>query len=48
MLKQIENEATYPHDEDEGICSHGMSAWLCAHPIYHYPTDEMMNGGQFY
>ena len=75
MLKEIQNEATYPHDEDEGImhsdnasartvyfdesgemhemadeetCAHGMSAWLCAHPIYHYPTDEMMNGGQFY
>jgi len=41
MLKEIEIE-------DEGICSHGMSAWLCSHPIYHYPTDEMMNGGQFY
>ena len=24
------------------------AVWLCAHPIYHYPTDEMMNGGQFY
>lgn len=48
MLKEIEIEGLYPHGEDEGICSHGMSAWLCAHPIYHYPTDEMMNRGQFY
>lgn len=29
-------------------CEHGMSAWLCAHPIYHYPTDEMMMRGQYY
>lgn len=30
------------------VCEHGMSAWLCAHPIYHYPTDEMMNEGRYY
>jgi hypothetical protein len=30
------------------ICEHGLSAWLCAHPIYHYPTDEMMNSGRYY
>jgi hypothetical protein len=29
-------------------CEHGMAAWLCAHPIYHYPTDEMMNEGRYY
>jgi hypothetical protein len=38
----------YPPDPEEDICEHGMSAWLCAHPIYHYPTDEMMNEGRYY
>ncbi len=38
----------YPPDPDEELCVHGMSAWLCAHPIYHYPTDEMMMRGQYY
>lgn len=38
----------YPPDPEEDICPHGMSAWLCAHPIYHYPTDEMMNRGRYY
>lgn len=33
---------------DNDICPHGMSLWLCAHPIYHYPTDEMMNSGRYY
>lgn len=33
---------------NEEMCVHGMSAWLCAHPIYHYPTDEMMNEGRYY
>ena len=33
---------------EEELCEHGMSAWLCAHPIYHYPTDEMMMNGQYY
>jgi hypothetical protein len=32
----------------EETCVHGMAAWLCAHPIYHYPTDEMMQSGRYY
>lgn len=26
-------------------CVHGMSAWLCADPINHYPSDAQMAGG---
>lgn len=33
---------------EEDICPHGLSMWLCAHPIYHYPTDEMMQNGRYY
>jgi len=32
---------------DNDICPHGMSAWLCAHPIYHYPTREMEMRGEY-
>ena len=43
------NDAAHPIVEyDEDICPHGMSMWLCAHPIYHYPTDEMMMNGRYY
>lgn len=38
----------WPPDPEQELCVHGMSAWLCAHPIYHYPTDEMMNEGRYY
>lgn len=29
--------------DDNEICPHGLSMWLCSHPIYHYPSrqDEM-------
>ncbi len=43
------DEAGVMHEmADEETCMHGMSAWLCAHPVYHYPTDEMMMRGQYY
>lgn len=47
MLKEteIDSEIWSPPYK---LCRHGMSEWLCAHPIYHYPTDEMMDRGQFY
>lgn len=37
----------YSKIEDEDTCPHGLSMWLCAHPIYHYPTDEMMMNGYY-
>jgi hypothetical protein len=29
-------------------CEHGLSAWLCVHPIFHYPSAEMEMRGEYY
>jgi len=34
--------------ENEETCMHGMAAWLCAHPINHYPTREMEMRGDYF
>lgn len=28
-------------------CPHGLSLSLCAHPLNHYPTEQMMMGGYY-
>lgn len=35
------------HRYGSQLCPHGMSAWLCAHPINHYPTREMEMRGEY-
>lgn len=34
------DEAQAQAMEDAGTCSHGLSAWLCADPVNHYPADR--------
>jgi len=29
----------YCLESEPDICEHGLSAWLCADPMYHYPRD---------
>lgn len=46
------DDETFPWDEvprlDElwnPMCDHGLSQWLCADPVNHYPSDAQLAGG---
>lgn len=35
-------------EDDDAVCHHGLSAWLCAHPVTHYPTHDMEMRGEYF
>jgi hypothetical protein len=42
----LEYERELREEAMEETCPHGLSAWLCADPVYHYPPDR--EGGSYY
>lgn len=35
-----DSEPWYPPEPEPEICDHGLSLWLCADPMWHYPPDH--------
>lgn len=38
-IVSIWREPIWANEREDEICVHGMSLWLCADPINHYPRD---------